>query len=383
MSEKGDIIIVNRGHLRAEEMSGGEVIAMSLCRQWSSAGRRIRQICTAHTPAIWSGFRGDIEYITSNDSGSRAMTAYLRRVAASKFELAGEPEIIYSASDFLYDVRPARRLKREYPGARWCAGLYLLLKMPSATDFLRSPRAAFRRMLTFAAQRISLRLLRSADAIFVLNEAEAEAVRRLVNGRTRVCVFPCGGDLEEIAAVARGETAYDAVYLGAIHPRKGVEDLLRAWAAVAEKLPGARVALAGTGDARYVEKTKSLAKALGIEKRAVFVGPQKSPAKFALLKAARVMAHPSYEESFAFSVLEGMACGLPVVAYDLAAYRGIYDAGMARVETGNVAQLAEEIISLLGDEARRARLSGEAAGLAARREQGALTAEFMRRNNLE
>ena len=44
---------------------------------------------------------------------------------------------------------------------------------------------------------------------------------------------------------------------------------------------------------------------------------------------------------------------------------------------------AKEIISLLGDEARRARLSGEAAGLAARREQGALTAEFMRRNNLE
>lgn len=382
MSDNGDSIVINRGHLGPGEMSGGEVIAMSLCRQWSSAGRRIRQICTAHTPAIWSGFRGDIEYITSGDRGSRAMTAYLRRVVASKFELAGEPEIIYSASDFLYDVRPARRLKRKYPTARWYAGLYLLVKMPGARDFLRAPGAAFRRMLTFVAQRISLRYLRAADAVLVLNGADAAEMRARL-GPAKVCVFSCGVDMAEIAAVARGETAYDAVYLGAIHPRKGVEDLLRAWAAVTAKLPGAKLAIAGTGDARCVEKMKSLAKVLGIEKRAVFVGPQKSPAKFALLKAARVMAHPSYEESFAFSILEGMACGLPVVAYDLAAYRGIYDAGMARVETGNVAQLAEEIISLLGDEARRARLSGEAAGLAARREQGALTAEFMRRNNLE
>lgn len=382
MSDKGDAVVINRGHLGPDEMSGGEAVAMSLCEGWSRAGRRIRHICTAHTPAIWSGFRGEVEYIASGDGGSRALTAYARRIFQRSFALPSEPAIIYSASDFLYDVLPARALRRRHPAAKWCAGLYLIVRMPCAGDFFRSPRNFLRRALTFLGQRLSFRLMRSADAVFVLNEADA-AEMRARPGRARVRVFPCGVDNAEIARVQRSSDAYDAVYLGAIHPRKGVEDLVRAWAIVARKFPAARLALAGTGEAKYVERMKSLAKSLRLERNIFFAGPVRGDAKYALLKAARVMAHPSREESFALSILEGMACGLPVVAYDLPAYREIYGAGMARVPPGDADKLAEEIAALLADEPRRARMARDALNFAARREQDALTAEFLRENNLE
>ena len=379
-----DAIVINRGHLGPEEMSGGEAVAMSLCAHWARAGRRVRQICTAHTPAIWSGFRGgNIEFITCGDTGSRALAAYLRRICSLEFHLQSEPAIIYSASDFLYDVLPAHALKRRHPRAKWYAGLYLIVKMPRVKELLRSPRAAFRRMMTFLGQRISIALMRSADAVFALNEADAAEMRARLKGRVKVRVFPCGVDAAEIAGIQPGAESYDAVYLGAIHPRKGVEDLLRAWAIVTRKLPEAKLALAGTGEAKYVERMKALAESLHLENNAFFVGPHKSPAKYAFLKAARLMAHPSREESFAFSILEGMACGLPVAAYDVPAYREAYPAGIARVETGDVEKLAEEIIALLADEPRRARLSREALDLAARRDRDALTAEFLRKNDFE
>ena len=383
-SDKGDAVVINRGHLSPEEMSGGEAVAMSLCKHWSSAGRHIRQICTAHTPAIWSGFRGkNIEYITSRDAGSCALTAYLRRICSLEFHLPTEPAVIYSASDFLYDVLPAHGLKRRHPRARWYAGIYLIVKMPGVKKLLRSPRNFLGRALTFLGQRLSILLMRSADAVFVLNEADAAEIRTRLKGRVKVCVFPSGVDAAEIAEIQRSNETHDAVYLGAIHPRKGVEDLLRAWAIVVREFPEAKLALAGTGEVKYVGETRALAKSLHLENNALFAGPQKSPAKYALLKAARIMAHPSYEESFAFSILEGMACGLPVVTYDLPAYHAAYTGGIVRVEKGSAEKLAEAIIALLQDEGRRARLSREALDLAARRNQDALTAEFLRKNDFE
>ncbi len=189
--DRESVVVINRGHLSPDEMSGGEVIAMSLGGYWSGKGLHVKQICTPHTPAIWSGlYEGSVEYIT-RDSGSRPLPTYLKRsLNALWFKLPEAPAAVYSASDFIYDVLPAYRLKRKYPDARWYAGLYLLVKMPRSRDFIRSPRAALRRTLTFLGQRLAMMLMNSAaDAVFVLNEADAGKVRNSFEEHARVRLF--------------------------------------------------------------------------------------------------------------------------------------------------------------------------------------------------
>ncbi len=383
--DKGNVAIINRGHLGPDEMSGGEVIAVSLCRYWAEEGLHVKQVCTAHTPAIWSGLCSESVEYAAGDAGRRPLLTYLKRsLDGLRLKLPGEPAVIYSASDFIYDVLPAYRLKRKCPQARWYAGLYLLVRMPGVRDLLRSPRTALRRTLTFLGQRLSLRFIRAAaDCVFVLNEADARTLRGAVEERTAVRVFPVGVDAREIASIAPGETTCEAIYLGAIHPRKGIEDLLRAWSLVVGKRPGAKLFLVGHGEGRYVESMRSLAKSLYVEKNVSFQGPRKGREKYAVLKAVRIMVHPSREESFALAILEGMACGLPVVAYDLDAYRGIYDAGMSVAGVGDHVMLAEKILALLEDDDHRTALAREARNLAEGRDRQALIKDFMSSNDIK
>jgi glycosyltransferase involved in cell wall biosynthesis len=81
--------------------------------------------------------------------------------------------------------------------------------------------------------------------------------------------------------------------------------------------------------------------------------------KIATLKSSRVFLFPSYEEGWGIVVAEAMACGLPVIAYDLPAYREIFHAGMLRVPVGSVAKFADATKAVLRDEEKRVRLGRE------------------------
>jgi glycosyltransferase involved in cell wall biosynthesis len=70
------------------------------------------------------------------------------------------------------------------------------------------------------------------------------------------------------------------------------------------------------------------------------------------LKSARVFVFPSREEGWAISVWEAMACGAPVIAYDLEAYNGL-KGGIAKVPVGDIGGMANAILTLLQNESDR------------------------------
>jgi glycosyltransferase involved in cell wall biosynthesis len=57
---------------------------------------------------------------------------------------------------------------------------------------------------------------------------------------------------------------------------------------------------------------------------------------------------------------EGMACGLPVVAYALPIYDEIYPGGMLKAKAGDINGLAKLILNLLSDNSLRERISCQA-----------------------
>ena len=112
-------------------------------------------------------------------------------------------------------------------------------------------------------------------------------------------------------------------------PVKCLDTLLEA----SKKLPGVQFILAGDGPLRA--NLEALARTLGITDRVMFAG-QLSDARD-LLAAADIFALPSRSEGLSNSIMEAMACGLPVVASSIRANAEVVTDG----ETGLLVPVAD------------------------------------------
>lgn len=167
--------------------------------------------------------------------------------------------------------------------------------------------------------------LRGAAGIHCTSEAERRDVLAFDAGLPAF-VSPIGVD--EVAkglhpSAGEGGAAREAVlhrlglrggdfvvlYLGRLHPKKGLDVLLDAVAG----LPGVAVVIAGSGDARYEERLRQRAAAPGFGGRVHFAGFVSGAEKELLLRGADVFALPSEHENFGIAVLEALMAGLPVV----------------------------------------------------------------------
>jgi glycosyltransferase involved in cell wall biosynthesis len=107
------------------------------------------------------------------------------------------------------------------------------------------------------------------------------------------------------------------LFLSRVHEKKGVDLLLKAFAASKDSLKGTALVIAGPpGDKNIVERLKRLASSLGVSQDVVWTGPLYGTAKWEALQAADIYALPSHQENFGISVVEALACGLPVLVSD-------------------------------------------------------------------
>ena len=120
---------------------------------------------------------------------------------------------------------------------------------------------------------------------------------------------PFGAPQSEI-----GDSPY-ILALSRIHPKKGFELLIESFAALKKSglFSSWRLIFAGDGDAGYVDQLKALARRRGLNRDALFVGWLDGDRKYAALKDASLLAMPSYQENFGISLIEAMACGVPVL----------------------------------------------------------------------
>ena len=77
---------------------------------------------------------------------------------------------------------------------------------------------------------------------------------------------------------------------------------------------------------------------------------------YAKIKEAKILFAPSHEEGWGIAVCEAMAAGLPVVAYDLPAYRKIYSGAYSAVPCFDHAMFAHAVARILNDPAEYTRL---------------------------
>jgi glycosyltransferase involved in cell wall biosynthesis len=157
------------------------------------------------------------------------------------------------------------------------------------------------------------RVIRGAACLHATSELEYLDIRA-VGLRNPVAIVANGVDLPIVSARQdRDERIRTALYLGRLHPKKGLDVLIRAWARVEQAHPNWQLRIVGPSEQGYVDKLRALAAAEGL-RRCDFVGPLFGPEKVAAYCAADVYVLPTLNENFAMTVAEALAAEVPVIA---------------------------------------------------------------------
>ena len=170
-------------------------------------------------------------------------------------------------------------------------------------------------------------------------ETEYEDVRRL-GFRQPVAVIPNGVDLPDLRAKPKRRGNHRTLlFLGRLHPVKGVDTLIDAWRLVQDRFPAWRLVITGddidaVGCSGYGEVLRRRAAALGAA-RVSFTGELRGPAKWKAYEDAELYVLPSRSEGFGLTVAEALAAGTPVVTTRATPWRPIEARGAGwYIDTG-------------------------------------------------
>jgi glycosyltransferase involved in cell wall biosynthesis len=141
-------------------------------------------------------------------------------------------------------------------------------------------------------------------------EPEYENIRRM-GFRQPVAVIPNGIDIPPVASKQAG-ISRTLLFLGRVHPSKGLDMLLQAWQVVQDRFPDWRLVIAGPDNGGYLIKMQDLAAQLHL-KRVDFVGVLKGRQKWEAYRAADLFVLPTYSENFGMTVAEALAAGVPAI----------------------------------------------------------------------
>jgi glycosyltransferase involved in cell wall biosynthesis len=103
------------------------------------------------------------------------------------------------------------------------------------------------------------------------------------------------------------------LFLGRIHPKKGCDLLVDAFARAAQ--PDLNLVMAGPDDGNWGMELKALAERLGIADRITWTGMLRGDPKWGAFYAAEAFVLPSHQENFGIAVADALACGvIPLIS---------------------------------------------------------------------
>jgi glycosyltransferase involved in cell wall biosynthesis len=199
-------------------------------------------------------------------------------------------------------------------------------------------------------KKIVRRTFERADKVLVLSNSWRDFVQSLSNGIKTVVLPNYVEPIPEIRLQSNSEFTY-FVFLGAIGKRKGVYDLLPAFAEVLKENSKVKLIICGDGE---LKQAKMLAEKLHITPNIEFVGWVSGTTKHQYLNLANVVVLPSYNEGLPMVILEAMSLAKSVLSTRVG---GIPEAIVSGengylVEAGDIAMLTSAMLQLCNPQLR-------------------------------
>jgi glycosyltransferase involved in cell wall biosynthesis len=215
---------------------------------------------------------------------------------------------------------------------------------------------------------------------------EREDYRQFLRGATRIATIPNGIDIARYAALPDPgqfrkrhgiRERIVITYLGRMHPIKGIDVLVRAFALIRRR-EEARVAIIGP-DEDYKKDLVALARKEGVLESVSFFDALDGDEKLEAYVDSDVVVYAGASESFGMVAIEAMMCGVPVIASEGTGCGELVDrfgAGTL-IPYGDARRMAEAIDSIVADPGEARKKSAEA-GQTARQQLawGAIAARY-------
>lgn len=286
------------------ESSGPTYSVSRLCESLGARGNDIR-LATLQ----WTRHRQEAGYVVSFPISwgprrlgrSRPMLQWLRREASR-----GRAALLHNHGMWQMNALYPSRVAAEY-------GLKLVVSPRGALSGWAMKHGSWTKRLFWPLWQYPA--LRRADCFHATAEVEYRDIRRWGFSQP-VAVIPNGIDLPELASreVMNKRTL---LFLGRLHPVKGVDVLLCAWRRVQERYPEWQLRIAGSdsgyyGLTGYAETLKRMTSERGLT-RVEFAGELLGSTKAVAMRSAELFVLPSHSENFGMTVAEALASGTPAI----------------------------------------------------------------------
>jgi glycosyltransferase involved in cell wall biosynthesis len=322
------------GSLEEPAVSGEVKNPFNLARGLRAAGHHITIVSVPFLSRSIGAVRerrtSDFTVFDVPEGRSRSVARYLWRIANVRSFLikhlrSEQYDVIHAHSPALAfaAVMATRQARIRTPVVTTAHGTYLPEVQGDSLQLTMRQRvrsASARLMLP--VDRFAFRASTAVISVSRFQHAELEATYRIPADRQRMIYN--GVDLALYRSdepgrdrIAQGEGRPTILFVGRLVPKKGLQDLVAAFPAVADAVPDVRCIVVG-GSAlfdTFGDELRALAAALGLQDRFEWVRDVPEDQMFSYYRRAAVAVFPSINyESLPTVVLEAMACGIPVVA---------------------------------------------------------------------
>ncbi|WP_322893917.1 MULTISPECIES: glycosyltransferase [unclassified Yoonia] len=223
--------------------------------------------------------------------------------------------------------------------------------LQATQDWPDAPRKTVKHLFERAAQ--CLRPARSILHVTAAMEA-AQSVTRLPGIATAI-IPNCVAIPQQSARLFRPAGALRLICLGRLHPKKGIDRLIAALAALPDNVT---LDLYGGGEAVHVAALQAQAAPFGARIR--FHGPVQGAAKARAFAGADLFVLPSHSENFGLVVAEALAHGLPVLTTSATPWAQLDHIGCGRCVDLAEVDLAAAIMDLAAGDLARMGAKGRA-----------------------
>lgn len=205
------------------------------------------------------------------------------------------------------------------------------------------------------------RTFQSATHVCATSVHCAQGARRFVSDKKITVTYPCI-DTATLRRHAENRESYKSelgltgmrlvLFVGQLALRKGPQDLARAAPTILAAEPAAHIFFVGSDVNGHRVELAALVESLA--GRVTFAGEVANELLWKYYAAADVLAFPSRtgRECLGMSMVEAMAAGVPVVAYDVGGTSEVVEDGVTGylVEAGDVGKLAARLLAVLRGE---------------------------------
>jgi len=383
------LIALEIGHVGQESISGGDLLLNEMVKRLTMK-IDIDVIISENSKAHWLKPSTRVNLLSLTPTMFDRQTepflvfiTYLIRIIKATILITKtknkENIILYSSTNVLPDVIPAFIARLFNTKIIWIARIHHLWQKPS-----ERPGNYFTNLAANVLENIVLITIKiNANIILVLNKKLKKELASRKFLKKKIFILGGGVDFEKISKIkTKKNHGYEAIFLGRLHPTKGIFDLPIIWKNVTDKLPNAKMAIVGSYQSKIKKELEKQIRLYSLEHNIKILGFLPQNQTFSLLRNSQIFLFTDHEAGWGLAVAEAMAAGLPVIGWNIGVLGSVFKSGYIKIPLNNHTEFSNSVIKVLTNKNIQSKLSTAAQEESKKHDWAKTTKQFSQILNL-